>query len=112
MAQRVSIDKAPEPQYLTPDEATRRLAVASVNTIRRWVREGQLEGVRRGEQVFVSRRSVDALLGSTLLAAEQEYERGLNAVLAEFDAGDGPVEPLGLTTTGRAPWTSLVADHD
>jgi excisionase family DNA binding protein len=98
-----------EPRPLTTGEAARLLGVRSVNTIKRWVREGRLEGYRRGTRVLVSPRSVEAMRASPALAAEQAYERDLDAALAPFDAGEETVEPMGLTSTGRKPWTPQVA---
>jgi excisionase family DNA binding protein len=100
---------AAEPVLLTTGEAARRLGVRSINTIKRWAREGRLEGYQRGTRILVSQRSVDALAQSPTVAAERTYERERDAALAEFDAGDEPVEPIGLTTAGRKPWAASVA---
>jgi hypothetical protein len=94
---------------MTTGEARQMLGIRSVNTIKRWAREGLLEGHRRGGRVLVSRRSVEALRQSPTLAAERASEADLDAALAPFDVGAEPVEPLGWTTQGRKPWAAGAA---
>ena len=50
-----------EPELLTTGQAARALGVRSVNTVKQWVRQGTLEGVRRGSRLLVLRSSVDRL---------------------------------------------------
>src|SRR5581483_656475 len=69
-------------------------------------REGLLEGFRRGGRVLVTRRSVEQLLRTPTVAAQQAYERELGEVLDAFDPGERPLPELGLTTAGRKPWES------
>ena len=96
-----------EAALLTTTEAAHALGVRSANTIKRWVREGLLEGYRRGGRVLVSRASVERMTQESALSRQREYETGLAAALAPFDAGDDtPDEELiGPTQQGRTPWT-------
>jgi excisionase family DNA binding protein len=96
---------ADEDTLLTTGDAASMLGVRSVNTIKRWARQGLLEGYRRGGRVLVSRRSVDRLRQSPTVAAEREYEQGLREALDAFDFGDAPCSPTSLTAAGRKPWS-------
>lgn len=94
----------PEPPggVVTTGEAAAALGVRSVNTIKRWVREGLLQGFRRGGRILVSRASVDRMLLSPALAEERAYEQRLDADFAAFDPGREDVPPT--TWPGRRPW--------
>ena len=95
----------PEPPdgVITTGEAAAMLGVHSINTIKRWAREGQLEGFQRGGRVLVSRRSVLQLLQSPSLAKQRELERRVAQDLSAFGS-DEPPEGLGATWEGRRPW--------
>jgi excisionase family DNA binding protein len=88
---------------MTTGEAAALLGVASVNTIKRWARQGLLEGYQRGGRVLVSRRSVERMLGAPALAAERAHEQELDEALAPFDTDERPLPPL--RWSGRKPWT-------
>jgi excisionase family DNA binding protein len=75
---------------LTTGEAARLLGVGSLNTIKAWARQGLLDGYQRGGRVVVTRDSVERLLHSRPLAAEQSYERELAEVLRELDFAADP----------------------
>src|SRR5438132_188582 len=62
-------------ELLTTGEAASLLGVRSVNTIKRWVREGLLDGFRRGGRVLVSKDSILRLTASPTLAAQQARDR-------------------------------------
>jgi excisionase family DNA binding protein len=96
-----------EPELISIEEAAELLGVRSVNTLKRWARDGLLEGSQVRGRVQVSRASVDRLLESALLTRQQEYERDLADVLDAFDAGDGPIPESELPHMGRAPWDSV-----
>src|SRR4051794_6412019 len=72
-------------ELLTTGEAARLLGVGSLKTIKAWARRGLLEGIQRGGRVAVTRDSVERLLPSRHLAAEDSYERELAEVLREID---------------------------
>jgi excisionase family DNA binding protein len=97
-----------EGALMTTTEAANALGVRSANTIKRWVREGLLEGYRRGGRVLVSRASVERMAQESALTRQCEFEAGLATALAPFDAGDGtPDEDLaGTTHDGHTPWTA------
>src|SRR3954451_16121960 len=71
---------------LTPSEAAQALGVSSVNTVKRWAREGRLEGWQVGGGAWVSRRSVDSLKQAREVERQQEFERELDSALAPFTA--------------------------
>jgi excisionase family DNA binding protein len=93
---------APRGGVMTTGEAAELLGVSSVNTIKRWAREGRLEGYQRGGRVMVSRASVERMLDAPAVAAERAYERELDEALAPFDAAERPLPPT--RWSGRKPW--------
>lgn len=89
---------------ISTGEAAQLLSVRSVNTIKRWAREGLLEGFQRGGRVLVSRRSVERLLTSPPLAQQRAVEQRLSADLSGFGADEPPDEPLDAAWQGRKLW--------
>ena len=89
---------------MTTGQAAAALGIRSVNTIKRWARDGLLEGFRRGGRVLVSERSVRAMAEQDPLARERDFERELAEALEPFDAGDEPPPQSELTWRGRKPW--------
>src|SRR3954468_23564999 len=57
---------------LTTAEAAQALCVRSVNTIKRWVRDGLLEGYRRGGRVLVSRSAVERMAQESIVSRQHE----------------------------------------
>lgn len=98
-----------EPDLLSSTEAAARLGVRSINTVKRWAREGLLDGFQVGGRVKVSRASVERMLSSAALTQERANERDLADVLEAFDIGDEPLPPSELPHLGRAPWDSVDA---
>jgi excisionase family DNA binding protein len=84
---------------LTPSEAAAALSVRSVNTIKRWTREGRLEGYVLGGRVLVSQCSVDAFRQSADAKRQRAYERDLDEALAPFAATP---EEIAEYTGGRS----------
>jgi excisionase family DNA binding protein len=102
----------PPSALMTTGEAARLLGVASVNTIKRWVADGILDGFRRGGRVLVSRASVERMLDDSRLTMHQQRERALDDALAPFDAGDDLPTVAPATWDGRRPWaTDVVRTH-
>ena len=99
------------PDFLTTGEAASLLGVRSLNTIKRWVLDGLLEGYRRGGRVLVTRASVERLASSPTLAQQRAWEQRVDAALAPFDADDEPLPDSGNAASGGKPWDQAVASR-
>ena len=93
-----------EVDVLSPDDAARLLGIGNAGMIGRWSREGLLEGCRVGGRLRVSRRSVERLAESPVVARYRAWERQLDHVLAEFDFSDVELDPPVIPHAGRKPW--------
>ena len=90
---------------ITTGDAAELLGVRSINTIKRWVREGLLEGHQRGGRVMVTRASVQRLVDAPPVAEQQAFERDLASTIAPFEGREGDDElPTSDTWDGRKPW--------
>jgi ubiquinone biosynthesis protein UbiJ len=100
-----SLRTCPAPDtLLTTGQAAAQLGVRSVNTIKRWVHEGILNGCQRGGRVMVSKASADKMQQSRALGRQRKFEQELSQVLEAFDAGDELLPPSRSTSAGRKPW--------
>jgi excisionase family DNA binding protein len=72
--------KAPPLGLMTTGEAARELGVRSVFTIKRWAREGILEGFRRGGRILITRESVERLAQGPKVADERARDAQLVSV--------------------------------
>mgnify|MGYP001954612446 CR=1 FL=1 len=68
-----------EAELITPLEAADLLGIGSINTVKRWVRDGRLAGTIRNGRYLVYRRSVDRLM--TKPDEELEIQRHRHRVL-------------------------------
>lgn len=102
-------DAAGIPEWVTTGEAKRALGVGSVNTIKRWIREGKLEGRQYGEGswVRVSNRSIFRLMQQ----GDPEWEaiqRLHNALDTTSDLGgeltEEDLHDLSDRRVGKMPW--------
>lgn len=103
---RGSIVAEPRGGVITTGAAAELLGIASVNTIKRWVRDGLLEGYQRGGRLMVACISVERMLDAPPVADERRFERDLDEALAPFDASDHPVPTT--RSSGRKPWEKRV----
>ena len=87
-----------EAAVMTTGEAAAALGVRSVFTVKRWAREGILDGFRRGSRILITRESVERLLNSPKIADQQVVE----ADLETFDAGDESLPKM--LWLGHKPW--------
>src|ERR1035437_5774516 len=88
----------PAVEMMTIEEAATLLGVRSLFTITRWAVEGILDGFRRGNQILVTRASVERILHTPRVA----QLRAVDAELDPFDAGDEVVPRT--SWSGRRPW--------
>ena len=81
---------AGDDQFVSTGEAAARLGVASVNTVKRWMRLGLLSGRRVGGRYKVAVSSINSLLqqGSKDLANEQARYAQLKKWHDKDDLGD------------------------
>lgn len=89
---------------MTTGEAAELLGIRSINTIKRWVKDGLLSGYRRGGRVLVTRSSVLQMADAPTVADQRKFEHELDAAVQPFE---GPVtQDLALSTVweGRRPW--------
>lgn len=86
------------PDLMTTGEAAEALGVRSVFTIKRWARDGILDGFQRGGRILVTRESVENMLASPKVAGLRHREADLDA----FDASGEQVPPT--SWPGRKPW--------
>jgi hypothetical protein len=64
---------------MTTGQAARALGIASLNTIKSWVRAGLLEGFQRGGRVMVSRASVERPLSPITWTGRTPWGKGIGA---------------------------------
>ncbi len=99
-----------KPEWITTGEAARLLQVGSINTVKRWAREGKLRYRRPGGEqgrMQIERSSVESLLQSTdsELLAIQRSERAwdkLGAFGREMTHAE--MDELEADRKGKLPW--------
>lgn len=104
-----SVATLPPGGLMTTGEAARRLGVRSVNTVKRWVADGLLDGFHLGGRILVASQSVECLIANSTVRRQAEWERGLDEALAAFDAGEEELPPSDATSLGRKPWENAEA---
>ncbi len=109
IGERSASESEPPPELLSSGEAATLLGVRSVNTVKRWAREGLLEGYQVGGRVKVTRRSAEAFRDHPVSTGERQVERTLEAVMAPFDVSEA--EAAEITEELRAGRAS-VSQHD
>jgi excisionase family DNA binding protein len=93
-------------ETMTTGEAARFLGIKSVNTIKRWVRDGLLDGFQRGGRVVVSKESVQRMVDRSAVRCERDFDQRMEAA-AEFGAREGEPTPDSddsMVWSGRKPW--------
>lgn len=95
---------APPGGVMTTGEAAAALGIRSVNTIKRWVHDGELEGFRLGGRILVSKRSVQRLTNKPTVAHQRIWEEETDRALATVDAMDEKIPATAAPWQGRKPW--------
>lgn len=91
-------------ELMTTGEAAELLGVRSINTIKRWVRDGLLAGYRRGGRVLVTRSSMLKMKDGPTVAEQRTFERRLDAAVQPFEDTEEADLPTSATWEGRRPW--------
>jgi hypothetical protein len=91
---------------LTTAEAAEALGIRSINTIKRWVKTGYLQGVQRHERTMIPFSEIERIQHDGRVGALRAVGH-LQAEIADF-SGEGlsDEELIGLTETrpGKPPW--------
>jgi hypothetical protein len=93
-------------EMMSTGEAAEILGIKSVNTIKRWVRLGLLEGFRRGGRVVVSKRSVQQMADMPAVRWEKDFDRRMEDA-ADFGANEDELtqdSAASMVWSGRKPW--------
>jgi excisionase family DNA binding protein len=104
------LEEEREHDLITTGDAAKLLGIRSINTVKRWVRDGTLQGYRRGGRILVSRESVQRLIDAPSVARERDFEAKLAAAIEPFESAVGgqvaSEDDPGSSTTwdGRRPW--------
>jgi excisionase family DNA binding protein len=105
---------APAEDLLSTGEAAGILGVRSINTVKRWAREGLLEGFRVGGRVKISRQSVAAFRDHPVTKEQQAFERRVDEVMAPFDVSAEEAREIAdesMTGLGAVPWDRVAAQR-
>lgn len=84
--------------------AAAALGVRSINTIKKWVKEGRLEGVPRGGRTMITARSVNRLRESPEISEWVKFQKELDEAFDPFMAPDEEEVSSVLPWVGRKPW--------
>jgi hypothetical protein len=98
-------------EVITTDEAAEMLGVNPF-AVSGWARKGILEAFNRGGRLAVSKRSVELLIDSPLVARHREWARGFDEAIRNFGASDEPVPEARNAWIGHKPWDASTADGD
>jgi excisionase family DNA binding protein len=81
----MSVGRQPEPEFLSVGEVARRLQI-SEETVRRWVREGQLASIRVGRQFRIYPHDLERFLARGTRADTTEggvWDSGRQSLLSD-----------------------------
>ena len=97
-------------ELMTTGDAAELLGVRSINTVKRWVRDGLLSGYRRGGRILVSRSSVIEMADRPTVAEQQAFEKEIDAAMRPYDGSGTEGAPLSATWDGKRPWGRSAAE--
>ncbi len=91
---------------LTTAEAAAALGIRSINTVKRWVKIGYINGVQRNGRTMIPVSEVERIRDDDRVRAQRALSK-LQEEIADF-GGDGltdeEMEGLRATRPGRPPW--------
>ncbi len=91
---------------LTTAEAAAALGIRSINTVKRWVKIGYINGVQRNGRTMIPVSEIERIRDDDRVRAQRALSK-LQEEIADF-GGDGltdeDMEGLRATRPGRPPW--------
>ncbi len=101
-----ALREADRRSLLTTAEAAAALGIRSINTVKRWVKIGYINGVQRNGRTMIPVSEVERIRDDDRVRAQRALSK-LQEEIADFD-GDGltdeEMEGLRTTRPGRPPW--------
>jgi hypothetical protein len=93
---------------LTTAEAADALGIRSINTVKRWVKTGYVQGVQRNERIMIPVTEIERIHDDDRVRALRASSR-LHEEVAEFSGleglSDDELAGLAATRPGRPPWS-------
>ncbi len=101
-----ALREADRRSLLTTAEAAAALGIRSINTVKRWVKIGYINGVQRNGRTMIPVSEVERIRDDDRVRAQRALSK-LQEEIADF-GGDGltdeEMEGLRATRPGRPPW--------
>ena len=101
-----ALREADRRSLLTTAEAAAALGIRSINTVKRWVKIGYINGVQRNGRTMIPVSDVERIRDDDRVRAQRALSK-LQEEIADF-GGDGltdeEMEGLRATRPGRPPW--------
>lgn len=103
VSQRVELDPR---RLMTTGQAAQELGVGSINTVKKWVGDGLLDGYRVGSRIMVTRDSVDKFKRRPDVSRQRQFEAKLVSALRLLasDAVKAHLEASQDWDDERKPW--------
>ncbi|MDB5058684.1 MAG: hypothetical protein JWO59_2156 [Chloroflexi bacterium] len=93
---------------LTTAEAAEALGIRSINTVKRWVKTGYIQGVQRNERIMIPVTEIERIHDDDRVRALRASSQ-LHEEVAEFSGHEGlsdeELAGMAATRPGRPPWS-------